>query len=164
MSEDRTGSKDFQLFVKRGRTYGGEYIEFGISTVATLRSGAERRAELASLAAQVEDQIKVWEDTMLPRLNLAKDNFVGKNEPQNSIITVPVQAIRISNESGERRYRVCGGQFMKHGVPLYDDALANCPFDLTQLDYGEHHFGGEYDAVVEMAGNKPKRIRRIEKL
>ena len=64
---------------------------------------------------------------------------------------------------GKTYWKVRGGRWAKHGVTIWPEALATVGFDAAVLDPMQVYDLNGYTAHVEMEGDKPRKVTKLEK-
>lgn len=105
---------------------------------------------------QMEMLIEHFEINRLPALRPAA------RSDANSMI-VPAERIKVSMKDGKRLYNVVCGEWREFGVPFYDEHIIACGINPAKIPDTGHIFHKGTKAVVEMKGDKPKRVINLVK-
>ena len=147
--------------LKINRNYGNHSIEFGLSEVAEIRSGAERRTHFNGLVKQLEDQIEQYEKHHLSHVTLPTNAPAGQGALP-LMETLRPSSIVVEHKNGKRMISLKGGKYQRHGVPIYEDT---CKTDLPieSYEYGEHDISQHnLMATIDIEGGSPKRVTSIK--
>jgi len=156
MSEPRT----FVIRVGVRRSYGAHEIYYEISEQIEVESGEERRSAFLNLQAQLDDQVKVYEEISLPHVKLPAGTK-GSGAASVSLETFPLELIKVEFQDGSKRIKACGGKYMKWGVPVYKECFTELPIET--LAYGPHDYRDlKLTCTADVEGGKPVRVRAIK--
>lgn len=137
------------------RDYGAHQVEFAVSEVVTVNSGVARRNAYNNLYENLSDQIALYETVYLPHVKLPQNTGQKHSVNDDGIDVFKVDSIEISYQ-GEKRIKVRGGRWLKHGVPIYPDSPI---YSLVEdLDYGTHESFKGWTATAQLSKGIPKRI------
>jgi hypothetical protein len=152
----------FRVMVKRN--YGAHEISFELGEILDISSGHERQSAFDNLLAQVNDQIKRYEELELPhvKLPMGQASQAPKSHAENvGHEAFLVETIKVEHVEGKRRVRCCGGKFLKHGVTAYPECETNYPIE--SLDYGTHDVRHlKMLATCEAENGVIKRVRSLK--
>lgn len=151
------------LTIKVGikRNYGKHEIYYEASELVELSSGHERQDAFNNLYAQLDSQIRHYEEVFLPLVKLPNVSETHNDGGENGTDTFTLEKITVENYQGKRRVKAVGGKYAKWGVAVYDGVVTD--LDLDALAYGEHHqFAAlKLQVVAELEGGKAVRVRSI---
>lgn len=151
--------RDLRLNVEVTRNYGLHSVKFGLSEVVTVEHGQARRDAFANLLVQLDDQIKLYEETMLQDTRLP---MVMSSNTDSKVKTIPAVKLVVENKQGKREVSLQGGQYSKHGVPVYSDTCET-ELDIDNYEYGVHDLSHHnLTATIDIVDGKPKRVLVIK--
>lgn len=154
-------SRSMTLTVNINRNYGDHSIDFGISEIVHVKSGSHRRSAFNNLILQLNDQIELYETVNLKQIRLPETSTKSNNVEDN-VIVLPITHIAIENKNGKKYMSGQGGQYSKHGVPIYADTCAT-DLVLDEYDYGVHDITAHnLKMAIDVVDGKPKRIIAIK--
>jgi hypothetical protein len=105
---------------------------------------------------QMENIIESFEVNRLPHLRPA---------PQSSgnTITLKAEKIVVSMKDGKRMYNVIAGEWREFGVPFYPEHMMDCGINPKNVPDEGYVFKEGTKAIIEMKGDKPRRVIKLVK-
>lgn len=141
------------------RNYGKHEIYFEIAEQVEIESTGQLREAYLNLQSLLDDQIKTYEALSLPHVSLPSGQDGLQSGGQNSD-TFVLETIKIEFADGKKRVKACGGKYLKHGVPVYEECKTQLPIET--LSMGIHDFRHlNLTVKVDIEGGKPKRAYSI---
>lgn len=152
-------TRTFQVRAGLRRNYGKHEIYYELSENIQANSTGDVREAFISLQSLLEEQVKVYEQVSLPHVQLPASNGASVGN-QHESENFTLETIKVEFVDGKRRVKACGGKFVKHGVPVYEECRTDLPIET--LSMGVHSFRSlNLTVVCEMNGDKPKKALAI---
>ena len=105
---------------------------------------------------QMENIIESFEINRLPHLRPAP-------QANGNTITVLAEKIAVNMKDGKRMYNVICGEWREHGVPFYEEHMKDCGINPKNVPDEGHIFKEGTKAILEMRGDKPRRVLKLVK-
>lgn len=141
------------------RNYGKHEVSYEISEQIESSSSGDLRRQFAELHSLLEEQIKFYESVSLQHVKLP-DAGVSDSKDLFSENSFPLETIKIEFQDNKRRVKACGGKYVKHGVPVYEECATDLPIE--SLGFGVHDFRHlNLTVKVQMDGDKPRKAISI---
>lgn len=158
MSDNET--RTFVIRAGVTRNYGAHSVYYEISEQVAVEHGQARRDAFMNLHAQLEDQINVYEATLLQHVKLPAGSAALAPGAETRD-TFAIDFISVEHKQGKRYVHVHGGKWKKFGVPAYKEC--DSALELDTMEYGEHDvIKLGLVATVDLIGGKPKRVVSIK--
>lgn len=156
-----TSGKEKLLRLGITRNYGAHSVYFEVSETHTLSSGHQQQEAFDNLHSQLNYQIARYEEFFLPHVKLPASNQTVSQAKTGSTEEIKIDKILVENVGGQRRVKAMGGKYEKFGVPCYKEC--DSTINLDSLEYGVHDYSHlNLTAVVELQGDKPKRVKSLK--
>lgn len=141
------------------RNYGKHEIYFELSEEISAASTGQVREAFLSLQSLLDEQVKVYEQTSLPHVALPDSRNTGASSAAG-LETFALETIKVESQDGKKRIKACGGKYVKHGVPVYEECQTDLPIET--LDYGVFDYRElKLTVSVQMDNGKPKKAVSI---
>lgn len=153
--------RELTISVAINRHYGQHEIRFAMAEVVRVANGAERREAYNNLLAQLDDQIKIYEDVHLQHVTLPQGQSL-RNDDLNKLEKFTITAINVEFKNGKKYISAQGGKYAKFGVAIYPDS---CVTDLPIEDYelGLHDMTvHNLTATIDLVDGKAQRVVSIQ--
>lgn len=145
-----------EISVKITRNFGAVTIEVGHSAGYEIDNRDKRNAVYQSVMAMLQKQIDEF----------SRD---GLNAPAPAPLIGDMRTEVLSDgafvgemKNGEILVKWVGGKYSKWGVPVYDEVLKHLPFNGTDYLQKGGVVADGYTVHIEVEGNKPKRVSKVE--
>lgn len=151
--------RKFQAKVEIKRRYGDHEITFGLSEEIEADSIGGVQENLLRIQSLLENQVTVYEKVSLPHVRLPHQTSTtqGDNGSSENFL---LDTITVDSQGGKKIIKAKGGQFTKHGVPVYPECATDLP--LETLPFGVHDFRHlNLTVKCDLVDGKPKRAVSI---
>lgn len=155
-------NKERRFLVRAGlrRNYGKHEVYYELSEEILATSTGQVRDAFINLQTLLENQIAVYEQVSLPHVKLP-DVQSGDSETTPAPDDFNLECIKVEFTNGKRIVKATGGQWTKHGVPVYEECSTDLPIET--LDYGVHDYRHlNLRVKADIVGGKPKRAVSIK--
>jgi hypothetical protein len=151
--------RKFTIHAGIKRNYGKHEVSYEISETIESSSSGDLRRQFAELHSYLEEQIRFYEQVSLPHTKLP-DSVSPTQGNQSTGENFPLETIKVEFQDNKKRIKACGGKFVKHGVPVYEECATDLPIET--LGFGVHDFRHlNLTVKVQMDGDKPKKAISI---
>lgn len=149
------------LSVSIERQYGREKVTFTLGAHFDINSGAGRTANYDRLVDAIN----------IEHMRYARDRAQNGTSDQNPAsdssahpgeIRVQADRLVVEVKDGKRMYKVKAGQFTRFGVPFYNEHIKASGVNPEEIPDSGYDLKN-YDAVIQMNGEKPVRVVRLIK-
>lgn len=141
------------------RHYGKHEVYYELSEEIDATSTGDVRQAFIGLQSLLEEQISVYEKVSLPHVKLP-DSVSPTQGNQPTGDAFPLETIKVEFQDNKKRIKACGGKYVKHGVPVYEECATDLPIET--LGFGVHDLRHlNLTVKVQMDGDKPKKAVSI---
>lgn len=169
MAEDSKKIPDVCLVVRRSRDFGGAV---GTLEVVLQAQGFHAPQDLnpvfMEFVRRADDLLHLYAQSEIVRATFSGEPIPNggssyRSSKVSAELRLPASQITVTMEKGKVRYRVLCGQWTEHGVPFYEEHMKQCGINPKNIPIEGYTFKQETFAIVQMEGDTPKRVVRLEK-
>lgn len=131
-SEQSAGIK---LTASITRKYGAVEASFGAEIIIATGTNESTLSGYGVLMDIIEGQFRHFESVNLPHENSNPAIYNQKNIG-TQLVTVDCDMLHVDTYKGKTVYKITGGKWMKHGVPIYPEVLSRYR-DLDKFSVGK---------------------------